>query len=701
MDTVLYYVCIPFGYLMKWCWQLVGNYGIAIILFTLATKIVLLPLSVWIQKNSIQMVKIQPEINFLKARLQGNLDAIADEQSKLFKREHYHPILSIIPLLIQIFLLLAVVFIIYHPLSYLFGISDGTINLLASHIGANVEDSAFQLQIIDAIKNGTINSSTVINGIAPETLNSIIANVTSFKLNFLGVNLSAVPSVVWGWYVLIPVIAGVSSYFMCLTQNLSNVIQHEQGKLNQYGIMILSVGISLYLGLFVPSGIAIYWTASNILSIAQMYLLNLAINPKNFIDYEALEESRKALEKSKAFGKIDKKDPLYKAMKKREKADYKAFKHVANKHVVIYSEKSGFYKYYKDIIAEMLNRSNVVIHYVTNDYNDCIFEIAKTQPRIKPYYISLKKTAVLMMMVETDVFMMTTPDLDKYYLKRSLIKKDIEYIYVPHDTMSAHVGFNEGAFDAFDTILCVGPHFVKEIRAIEKMYELPEKTLVEFGFPLLDELVTKGREENKNKQPTDKKTILIAPSWQEDNILDSCIDIIIENLISDEYRLIVRPHPEYSKRYGYKLNQLVEKYKGYDPEKLVFELDFSSNTSIYSADLMITDWSGISAEYCFATERPAVFVNTKIKANNPNWEKLEISPVEILFRNELGVNVNKEDLNKIGSIVSDLFKNSALYKEKINNYFENFIFNHNKAAEVGAQYVLKSIVNKKKKQQDK
>ena len=117
MDTLIYYVCIPLGYLMKWCWQLVNNYGLAIILFTLATKFILLPISVWIQKNSILMVKIQPEVNFLKARLSGNIDAIAEEQSKLFKREHYYPILSIIPLLLQIFLLLAVVYIIYHPMS--------------------------------------------------------------------------------------------------------------------------------------------------------------------------------------------------------------------------------------------------------------------------------------------------------------------------------------------------------------------------------------------------------------------------------------------------------------------------------------------------------------------------------------------------------------------------------------------------------
>lgn len=697
MDTIIYYICIPLGYLMKWCWQLVGNYGLAIILFTLGTKFVLLPISVWIQKNSILMVKIQPEVNFLKARLQGNIDAIADEQSKLFKKEHYHPILSIIPLVLQIVLLLGVVYVIYHPMSYLFGISDTNISLLAEHLKLDVENSSFQLAIIEAVKDGTINSSTVINGIESSTLTSIIDSINGFDRSFLGFNLSAIPTEHWGIYTIVPILAGLSSWVMCYTQNLSNVIQHEQGKLNQYGIMIMSVALSLYLGLGVPVGIALYWVASNLMSVAQMYLLNVAINPKKYVDYVALEESRKALEESKSFGKMDKKDPLYRQMKKKEKADYKAFKRVANKHVVIYSEKSGFYKYYKDLIAEMLKRSNVVIHYVTNDYNDCIFEVAKTENRIKPYYIGLRKTALLMMLVETKMFIMTTPDLDKYYLKRSFMKKDTEYIYVPHDTMSIHMGFNEGALDAFDTIFCTGSHVVNEVRETEKVYNLKAKNLVEFGFPLLDELVEKGKAENKNKIATNKKEILIAPSWQEDNILDSCIETLIDNLYNDEYHLIVRPHPEYVKRCSYKLNKLVEKYQDKVGDKLSFELDFSTNKSIYTADLLITDWSGISAEYCFATERPALFINTKMKVSNENWQKINITPMEISLRSEIGVNVNKEDLVNVHDIVKNLFDNRETYKEKINKRFENFIFNHGTSAEIGAKYVLKSIVEKNKK----
>ncbi len=700
MDTIIYYICIPLGYLMKWSYMLLKNYGLAIILFTLATKVILLPISIWIQKNSILMVKIQPQVNFIKANLSGNIDAIAEEQSKLFKKEKYHPMASLVPLILQLVLLLGVVYIINHPLNYLFAVSDEVVTSMANFIGANMEDSSFQLSIVEAIKNGTITASSAIEGVTSAELASIVEKVSDFRLSFCGMNLTTIPADVWGWYILVPILAGASSWVMCWTQNMSNVIQHEQGKLNQYGIMILSVALSLYLGIFVPAGTALYWIASNLMSIALMYILNAAINPKKYVDYEALEQSRKALADSKAYGAIDKKDPLYKQMKKREKADYKKFKHIANKHIVIYSEKSGFYKYYKELIEELLKKSNLVIHYVTNDYNDKIFELAEKEPRIKPYYIGLKKMTILMMLVETDIFIMTTPDLDKYYLKRSFIKKDIEYIYVPHDSMSVHMGFNEGALDAFDTIFCSGEHVKTEVLATEKVYNLKSKKLVEFGFPLLDNLVKSVKEENKDKKSGSKKEILIAPSWQEDNLLDSCIDGLIEKLYSKDYHITVRPHPEYVKRYQYKLNQLIEKYKDYDEKLLTFELDFSSNKSIYSSDLLITDWSGISAEFAFATGNPVVFINTKMKVCNQNWQKIEITPIEIKLRNIIGVNVDKEDVVKIDETIKNLFKDKKEYKKKIEEYFETFTYNHGTAAEKGAKYILQSLIEKKKNKKE-
>ena len=693
---IMYYICIPFGYLMKWCWQIVGNYGWAIVLFTLATKFVLLPFSVWVHKNSINMVKIQPAVNFLKANHYGDMDTFADEQAKLFKKENYHPLLSLIPLVLQIVLLLGVVQTIYHPLSYLFGTDAGVIQALAEAIRVNTEDSAYQLAIVEAIQNGVITSSSVISGVSAEALADVIADVQGFDTIFLGINLLAVPAEVWGAYVLVPVVAGISSWLLCFTQNRSNVIQHEQGKLSKYGLMVISVGISLYLGIGVPAGIAMYWVAGNLLSIIQMYILNAIINPKKYVDYEELEKSRQALAELEKLGGDGKNSAAYKENAAREKKDYKRFFSIVNKHVVFYSEKSGFYKYFEAIIDALLKKSSVTIHYVTNDPDDVIFEIAREQPRIKPYYIGVKKLIPLMMKLEADVVVMTTPDFNKYYIKRSLMKKDVEYIYVPHDMMSVHMGFREGALDEFDTIFCTGAHVAREVRATEQVYGLPEKTLVEFGYPFADKLIEAGAKERAEHVSTEKKEILIAPSWQEDNLLDSCIDTLIEGLYCDDYHLIVRPHPEYVKRYAARMNALVEKYQDKVGENLSFELDFSRNKSVYASDLLITDWSGIALEYCFATKRPAMFVNTKLKCMNENWEKIGLTPVEITLRDQVGVSINKEDVVRCDEIVKRLLDSSEEYEKIIEETLENHLYNIGHAGEAGAKYILRSLKAKKK-----
>ena len=685
-DSLIYYVCVPLGMLMKWCWQLVGNYGTAIILFTLLSKLIILPVTVWVHKNSIKMVRIQPEINFLKVNYYGDLDTIANEQSKLFKRERYSPAASIVSLAIQLFLLSAIIAIIYHPLTYLLGLSSETVSMLANAYGIEMSGSSTEILIVEAVKN----SALVSEGLSAE----LIRSISTLDFGFIGFDISHVAVQTLGKNLLVPLAAGLSSFVLCLSQNMLNPIQREQGKWNQYGMMIFSVGLSLYLGFFVPAGIVLYWTFSNLFSVLQQVLLNVAINPKKHIDYEALEKSREALA---ALNALEKKDEAgFAENKKRERADYKRFFGVVNKHLVIYSEKSGFYKYFEDIMAELLARSNLLIHYVTNDPKDVIFSIAEREPRIRAYYIGNKKLITLMMRMDADMVMMTTPDLDKYYIKRSLVRKDIEYVYVPHDPMSAHMGFRENALDAFDTIFCTGPHIEREVRATERVYGLPPKTLVPFGYPLAEKLVA-AHEGAASSSEGGRKQILIAPSWQEDNLLDSCIDALIDGLYGEAYRIIVRPHPEYVKRYGERLRLITERYAERVGEGLVFELDFSSNESIWSSDLLITDWSGISLEFCFATKRPALFINTKMKVENPNWEKIDCVPVEISLRRVLGRALEKSELALVGDAVRELLEDRERYAKQIREALADHFYHQGSAAKAGATYVLESLANKRKK----
>ena len=686
MDTVMYYICYPFGYVMKWCWELLGNYGLAIILFTLCTKIILLPVSVWVHKNSIKMVTIQPDINFIKAKYYGDRDRIAEEETKLYKKIGYSPFASVVPLLLQLLLLSAVVYIVKQPLTSILHISGETVEALARSFGLEESD---QLGVIRMIQSGAETDTS---------LSAVVSQIKSFDLSFAGFSLGVEPYKTWGIYTLVPVIAGASSLLLCWVQNAINVLQAEQSKLNKYGMTVLSVGISLSLGFFVYSGVALYWVASNLFAIVQQLVLNAVINPKKYVDYSKLEESRAALADIERLGD-GKKDVKAKENAKRERADYKRFFKIVNKHFVIYSERSGFYKYYEALISELKKRAkNMTIHYVTSDPDDAIFRLAETDPTIKPYYIGQKKLITLMMRMDADIVAMTTPDLDNYYIKRSLVRKDVEYIYVPHDMMSVHMGFRKAALDHFDTIFCTGEHVAREVRKTEEVYSLPEKTLVKFGYPLEEKL--EKAYEDMDKTPHAKREILIGPSWQEDNLLDSCVDTLIEQLMCEENHIIVRPHPEYVKRYPEKIKLLTEKYAGVPDEKLTFELDFTTNKSTYSSDLLITDWSAIAYEFCFSTKKPVLFVNTKMKRENPEWEKLGLTPAEIYLRDKVGVALEKSELDRTKTVADELMSSGEKYKEKITALLHEHLYSYGTNGAEGAKYILRRLAEIQKNRKD-
>ncbi len=679
------YICYPLGYLMKWCFSLLGNYGLAVIFFTLLTKIVILPLSIWVHKNSIKMVRIQPEVNFLKAKYYGDRERFAEEEDKLHKRVKYNPFTGLLPLVVQIILLMAVVYIIKEPLTHILHLSDDVCRTLADAVGGDYRED--QLSVVRAVLDGTLTASAFTGEAA-----AAIPQIATLNLDFLGISLDVIPSRVWGAYIAVPFVAALSSLLLCYVQNAANVIQAEQSKFNQYGMTALSVALSLYLGFFVYTGVALYWVASNLLAIVQQFLLNAAINPKKHVDYEALEKSREELRKIEALDG-GKRDAEYRENRKRERADYKRFFKVVNKHLVIYSERSGFYKYFEALIEGLLEKSNLTIHYVTNDPKDAIFERSKENPRIRPYYIGQKKLIPLMMRMDADIVVMTTPDLETYYIKRSLVRKDVEYIYLPHDMMSVHMGFRKGALDHFDTVFCTGPHVSREVRATERVYSLPEKTLVPFGYPLAEKLEASclALEAHKNA----KCEILIAPSWQEDNLLDSCVDKLIASLRAADTHLTVRPHPEYVKRYPDRIAALTERYAGVPEEELTFELDFTTNRSVYSSDLLITDWSGIAYEFCFATKKPVLFVNTKMKVENPEWEAIGETPVEISLRSHVGIALEKDELDRVADAVNDLFTHAESYRAQITDVQNAHLYSYGSAGAEGVRYILSKFAKKK------
>ncbi|MBR2741840.1 membrane protein insertase YidC [Candidatus Saccharibacteria bacterium] len=625
------------GWIMKLCYNMVGNYGVAIILFTLVSKIILLPISIWVQKNSIKMVKMQPEINQLKTKYFGDKDTIAEEESKIYKKYKYNPLASLVPLVAQIILLLGVVEIVKNPSLYI-----GVENLDFDFLG-------FDLRWI-AIENG-------------------------------------------GTAIWIPVIAGLSALALCIGQNIMNPLQAEQSKWNKYGMLVLSVGLSIYLGTFVTAGVALYWTASNLMAILQQWLLNIFINPKKHIDYKALEKSRAELKELQDLNKSNKRT---KEQIKKEKADYKRFFSIVNKKLVFYSESNGFYKYYKGMIEYILKNTNLTIHYITSDYNDQIFELAKTEKHIKPYYIEEKKLITLMMKMDADVVAMTMPDINNYHIKRSYIRKDIEYVYIPHGIDSPNLTMRKGSMDNYDSVFVTGKYQREECEKTNKVYNLKDRKIINLGYPLLDEMITDYKK--SSKKTTKKKTIMIAPSWQKDNIIDLCLDQILDLLKGENYQVIVRPHPQHVRHMKEMFNKMQEKYQD---TNITIQTDFSSTDSVFNADLLITDWSSIGYEYAFTTEKPVISIDTPMKIMNPEYKKIKVEPFNIWARSEIGEVVKVKDVKNINKTVQKILKDPKKYQKKIATLKKDSMYNLGNSAKVGAEYIIQCVQDKIKERKKK
>ena len=614
--------------LMSICYRVSGNYWIAIILFTALTKVLLLPLSLWCQKNAVTMVKIMPLVNRIKIQHFGDEDTIAEKQQQIFKQEHYHPLLSMIPLGAQIVILMGLIAVIH--------------------------------QIADSGENAA---------------------------------LGLIPIKEKGWSLVWPLAAGVSAFILGQAQNRINPLQKEQGRVSQEITNWLSILVSFFLGIYVATGVILYWICSNLLTIPNQLLCNLIIPPKKYVDYKLLASTRKELDQLKNMGK----KTQTKEMKKREKEDYKRFFSIGNKHLVVYSESSGFYKYFQAVIEYLLDHSTLTIHYVTNDPNDQIFELAKTQKKLKPYYIGQRRMITMMMKMDADMVLMTTPDLDNFYIKRSYVRKDIEYVYIDHAICSVHLPYREHAFDHFDTILCVGENQVLEHREIEKVYGTKQKDLIPCGYGLLDNLI-RQYETMQEKEIADpsKKRILIAPSWQEANILDSCIDKILSSLFGKGYQIIVRPHPEYKKRYTARMNAMIERYKDVSKDELVIETDFSSNVTIFTADLVITDWSAIAYEFAFSTLKPPLLINTPTKIMNKNYKKIPLEPINFSLRKKVGIELETDQLDRVADAVSEIFSKRAEFHDRILQVRSETVFNIGHSGEAGGKYIIQRIIEKDK-----
>lgn len=260
-----------FGYILNFIYEVVKNYGLAIILFSIIIKLVLLPMSIKQQKTLKKSQKIQEKMKELQFKYKNNPEMLNKETMALYKSENMSPFSGCFSSLIQIILLLSVFFLVQSPLTYMRKVDTTVIEDYKTQLQQQGEDTNAikypEIQIIQA--HGAEDERVYIN------------------MEFLGLDLSLVPiSDMTDYRVyIIPALYVISSFIsMKISTNINNKKKEneekeqsnemdaitEANKNMMYIMPVMSVSISL----IAPLGLALYWLINNILMIAERLIMN-------------------------------------------------------------------------------------------------------------------------------------------------------------------------------------------------------------------------------------------------------------------------------------------------------------------------------------------------------------------------------------------------------------------------------------------
>ena len=373
---------------------------------------------------------------------------------------------------------------------------------------------------------------------------------------------------------------------------------------------------------------------------------------------------------------------------KKEWDEVKRFEKLSDEErsIVFYSENKHDFIYYESIIKQLTDYYDKKICYVSSHKLDPMLETSNE--KILPFYIGTGiACAKFFINLKSKIIIMTMPDLETFHIKRSKVQ-NVHYVHILHSLNSVHVALRKNALDNFDTIFCASNYHIDEIRGAERAYNLPKKILVEQGYGRLESLLqeVKNRHVQINNKKSERKIILIAPSWGPNGLIETIGKEIVEILLNFDYDVILRPHPM-TLRKSEKLIEEIRKRFENNPN-FTLEIETKNSNSFFICDCMISDWSGVAIEYAFSLEKPVLYIDVPQKIFNPNFDEIGIVPMEDRIRNQIGEIVSPQQLSNIPLSIENLFKKSEEIKKTIQKIRNETVFNIGNSGNVGAKYII-------------
>ena len=261
-----------FGYVLNFIYNFVGNYGLALIIFTVLLKLAMLPMSIKQQKTLKKNTKIQAEVKVLQDKYANDPVRLNQEMMDLYKSENMSPFSGCLGSILQFIIILSIFFLVSRPLTFMLHVDSEVVNGYIKEIQEQKAEKASYQEIAVIREKGAEDERVRIN------------------MDFLGLDLSKVPSLYSSeWKVfIIPVLYVITSIVsMKLTTNMQNAKKDkeekpadkgdeegdtmaEMNKTMNYMMPFMSVSIAL----IAPLGLALYWFVNNLIMIVERLVIN-------------------------------------------------------------------------------------------------------------------------------------------------------------------------------------------------------------------------------------------------------------------------------------------------------------------------------------------------------------------------------------------------------------------------------------------
>lgn len=312
MSTIGYYICVPFAWLVRLFYNLTNSYGVALILFTLVIKLIMLPFQMKSKKSMMRMSRVSGQMQDLQKRYAKNQAKLQEEMQKLYEEEGANPMSGCLWSFLPLPILMALYSIIRQPITHFMMLSKDVLQTVvqsAADAGVDLTNIVMMDKATGApaLKDGLYQMAAYgqINLVKAVQEMGLSTPDGWFNVNykFLGLDLTATPweyvkSFTFTWAVigviLIPILAGLSQFVFSKLTMKTQPQADAAGGASMKSMMYMMPLFSVYIAFIMPAALGVYWIAQSVFSLIQEAILNKTFSAKLSEEEEARFQARQA-----------------------------------------------------------------------------------------------------------------------------------------------------------------------------------------------------------------------------------------------------------------------------------------------------------------------------------------------------------------------------------------------------------------------